>query len=134
MTLQQLYVVLLVGSVVLLVSIIATRPGGRVGLPSLLLFLGVGLLLGEDVLGIRFDDAELARNVCTAALAVILVEGGLSTAWSEIRGVLAPAGVLASCGVGISTAVVAVGAHFAVGLDWQPAWLLGAIVSSTDAA
>ncbi len=134
MTLHQLYVTLLGGGVVLLVSIVATRLGTQVGLPSLLLFLGVGVLLGEDVLGVNFDDAELARNLCTAALAVILVEGGLSTSWTEIRGVLAPAGVLASIGVGISTAVVAVGAHFAVGLAWQPAWLLGAIVSSTDAA
>src|SRR3954470_20975846 len=134
MTLHQLDVALLGGGAVLLVSIVATRLGTRVGLPSLLLFLGVGLLLGEDVLGINFDDAELARNLCTAALAVILVEGGLNTPWSEIRDVLAPAGVLASLGVGISTAVVAVGAHFAVGLAWQPAWLLGAIVSSTDAA
>src|SRR5579875_632454 len=102
MTLEQLYVDLLVGGLVVLVSVVATRVATRAGLPSLLLFLGVGVLLGEEVLGVRFSDAELARNVCTAALAVILIEGGLTTSWSEIRGVVAPAGVLATVGVGVS--------------------------------
>jgi cell volume regulation protein A len=134
MSLQQLYVALLAGAAVLLVSIVATRVASRVGLPSLLLFLGVGMLLGEDVLGIRFNDAQLAENLGTAALAVILVEGGLTTRWSEIRPLLAPAGVLASVGVAISTTVTAAGAHLLLHLGWQQALLLGAIVSSTDAA
>jgi cell volume regulation protein A len=134
MSLQQLYVALLAGGLVVLVSIVATRVASRLGLPSLLLFLGLGVLLGEDVLGIKFDDAQLAQNLGTAALAVILVEGGLTTRWSEIRSVIAPAGVLASVGVGVSTAVTALAAHVLLGFGWQQALLLGAIVSSTDAA
>jgi cell volume regulation protein A len=133
-SLHQLYLVLLAGGLVLLVSVIATRVASRVGLPSLLLFLGVGVLLGEDVIGIKFDNATLARNLGIAALAVILIEGGLTTRWSDIRSVLAPAGVLATVGVGISTAVTAAGAHLLLGFDWQLALLLGATVSSTDAA
>jgi cell volume regulation protein A len=134
MTLEQLYLALLAGGLVVLVSIVATRVAVRVGLPSLLLFLGLGLLLGEDVLGIRFDDAQLAQNLGTAALAVILVEGGLTTTWSDIRAVVAPAGVLATAGVGASAGVTALGAHYLLDLGWQQSLLLGAIVSSTDAA
>jgi potassium/hydrogen antiporter len=134
MTLQQLYEVLLAGALVVLVSIVATRLASRAGLPSLLLFLALGVVLGEGVIGIKFDDAQLAQNLCTAALAVILIEGGLATDWSEIRAVVTPAGVLATLGVGVSTVITAAGAHVLLGLGWQQSLLLGAIVSSTDAA
>jgi len=133
-TLQQLYLALLAGGVVVLVSIVATRVAASVGLPSLLLYLALGIVLGEDVLGINFDNAQVAQNLGSAALAVILVEGGLTTHWSDIRALLAPASLLASLGVGISTVVTAAGAHVLLGLPWQTALLLGAIVSSTDAA
>jgi cell volume regulation protein A len=134
MTLQQLYVMLLAGGLVLLASIVATRVATIVGLPSLLLFLGVGVLLGEDAIGLQFDDAQLAQALGTVALGVILVEGGLTTRFSDIRHVIAPAGVLATVGVAVSTGITAVGAHLLLGLDWQLSLLLGAIVSSTDAA
>jgi cell volume regulation protein A len=134
MSLQQLYVTLLTGGLVLLASIVATRVASRVGLPSLLLFLGVGVLVGEDGLGLQFDDVQLARNLGTVALAVILVEGGLTTRFADVRRMLAPAGALATFGVGVSMAVTAAGAHLLLGIDWQLALLLGAIVSSTDAA
>lgn len=79
MTLEQLNRVLLVGALVLLASIVATRLATRVGLPSLLLFLGLGVLVGEDGIGLRFDDVALVRDLGTAALAIILIEGGLTT-------------------------------------------------------
>ncbi|WAJ44423.1 potassium/proton antiporter [Mycobacterium sp. Aquia_216] len=134
MTLQQLYLALLIGGLVLLASIVGTRVASRVGFPSLLFFLLVGVVLGEDALGLQFDDVELARNIGTAALAVVLVEGGLTTRFADIRTVLAPAVGLATIGVAISTLVTAFGAHLLLGIDWQLAFLLGAIVSSTDAA
>jgi potassium/hydrogen antiporter len=134
MSLDQLYLALLIGGFVLLASIVGTRVATRVGFPSLLFFLLVGVVLGEDGLGLNFDDVELARNLGTAALAVILIEGGLTTRFGDIRTVLAPAGVLATLGVLISTVVTAVGAHLLLDMDWQLALLLGAIVSSTDAA
>ncbi|ULE34864.1 potassium/proton antiporter [Mycobacterium sp. IDR2000157661] len=134
MSLQQLYLVLLAGGLVLLASIIATRAASRVGLPSLLLFLGVGVIVGEDGLGLAFDDFQLAEHLGTVALAVILVEGGLTTRFSDIRNVLAPAAALATVGVGVSMVVTAAGAHLLLGMDWQLAVLLGAVVSSTDAA
>ena len=134
MSLHELYLALLVGGFVLMASIVGTRVATRVGFPSLLLFLLLGVALGEDGLGLQFDDVELARNVGTAALAVILVEGGLTTKFADIRRVLAPAGALATLGVVISMVVTAAGAHVLLRMDWQLALLLGAIVSSTDAA
>ncbi|WP_432073446.1 potassium/proton antiporter [Streptomyces wuyuanensis] len=134
MNLQELYVVLLIGGTVLLASIAAARTANRLGLPSLLLFLAVGVIVGEDVLGLDFDDAQLAQSLGTAGLAVILVEGGLTTQWADVKRLLAPAGVLATAGVAVSVAVTAAGAHWLLGMDWHLALLLGAIVSSTDAA
>lgn len=134
MSLQQLYLAVLAGGLVLLAGVVAARVAARLGLPSLLMFLVVGVVLGEDGLGLRFDDAQLAQNLCTFALAVILVEGGLTTEWSEVRSRLGPTSALAVLGVVISVLVTAAGTHLLLGFDWQLALLLGAIVSSTDAA
>ncbi|GAB3014022.1 potassium/proton antiporter [Mycobacterium bourgelatii] len=134
MSLPQLYLAMLIGGLVLLASIVGTRLATRIGFPSMLLFLLVGVAVGEDGLGVQFDDVQLARNVGTAALALILIEGGLTTQFSDIRSVLAPAVSLATVGVVISMAVTAVGTHFLLGIDWQVSLLLGAIVCSTDAA
>ncbi|TDD91242.1 potassium/proton antiporter [Saccharopolyspora karakumensis] len=134
MSLEQLYWALLAGALVLLAGVVGTRVARGAGLPSLLLFLALGVVLGEDGIGIDFDDAELARNLGTTALAVILVDGGLTTKWSDVRKLVAPAGILATVGIGVSLVVTAAGAHFLLGFDWQLALLLGAIVSSTDSA
>ena len=134
MTLQQLYVALLVAGVVLLVSIIATRAADRVGLPSLLLFLAMGLAIGDGGLGLQFSNVQLASDLGTTALAIILVEGGLTTRFADIRRLLAPAGALATAGVGVSMVVTAAAAHLLLGISWQLSLLLGAIVSPTDAA
>jgi cell volume regulation protein A len=134
MTVERLDHVLLIGAAVLLFAIVAAQISARLGLPSLLLFLGLGLLLGEDALGIEFDDFGLARAMGYAALVVILAEGGLTTQWSTIRPWLWPAGLLATAGVGISVAVTAVAARFLLDVGWQTALLVGAVVSATDAA
>ncbi|MEU4970075.1 potassium/proton antiporter [Streptomyces smyrnaeus] len=134
MSLQDLYFTLLIGGTVLLASIAAARAAHRIGLPSLLLFLAVGIIAGEDVLGLEFDDAQVAQAMGTAALAVILIEGGLTTQWDDVRRLLLPAGILATAGVAVSVVVTAAGAHWLLGMEWQLALLLGAIVSSTDAA
>jgi len=124
--------VLLLGSVVLLASILATRLGARFGLPSLLLFLGLGVLVGE--LGLHLEDADLAHSLGFAALVLILAEGGFTTKWHEIRGALPMAILLATVGVGISVAAVAAFAHLVLNVDLASAILLGAITSPTDAA
>src|SRR4051794_3558913 len=134
MSLHHLYLILLAGAAVMLLSVTAARFADRAGLPVLLAFLGVGVLLGEDGVGLQFDNAALTQALGTAALAVILVEGGLTTQLSVVRPVLIPAAVLATVGVLVSVGVVAVAAHLFLGAPWQLAFLLGSIVSSTDAA
>lgn len=129
---MELDQVLLLGSVVLLVSIGAARFGTRFGLPSLVIFLGLGVLVGE--LGLDFNDANLAHTLGFAALVLILAEGGFTTKWAEIKGALPAAILLATVGVGVSVAVVAAFAHFVLRLDPATAVLLGAITSPTDAA
>lgn len=129
---MELDQVMLLGSVVLLVSIVAARLGTRFGLPSLLIFLGLGVLVGQFVL--PFNDAAVAHSLGFAALVIILGEGGFTTKWSEIKGALPGAVLLATVGVGVSVAVVATFAHFVLGLDPVMAVLLGAITSPTDAA
>ena len=79
----DLSLILLVGSVVVIVAILSARLGTRFGLPALLLFLGVGMLLGET--RVNFDNPELAHALGFGALVIILAEGGLTTKWSEIR-------------------------------------------------
>jgi cell volume regulation protein A len=134
MSLQQLYLALLIAGLVLLTSIVATRAADRVGLPSLLLFLALGVAIGNDGLGVDFSDVQLASDLGTAALGIILVEGGLATRFADIRKLLAPAGVLATVGVGVSMVITAAAAHLLLGISWQLSLLLGAIVSPTDAA
>ncbi|MCC9306807.1 potassium/proton antiporter [Kitasatospora sp. RB6PN24] len=134
MTVDHLNKLLLEGSAILLVAVVAVRLASRSGLPSLLLYLGIGMAIGQNGLGVTFDDAELTQVLGYAALVVILAEGGLKTNWREIRPVLPAATALATVGVGISVFVTAAGAHLLVGLDWRLSLLLGAVVSSTDAA
>ena len=131
---EQLNLVVAVVAATLLVAVLAVRVATRVGLPSLLLYLAIGLILGEAGLGIQFEDFDLARSVGFAALALILAEGGLTTHWPDIRPVISFAGVLATIGVVVSVLVVAVGAHLILGVDGRTAALFGAVVSSTDAA
>jgi len=125
---------LLVGSGVLLLAILAVRLSVRVGLPSLLVYLLMGVALGESGLGISFDDAELAHALGFAALILILAEGGLTTSWPEIRPVMRLGVSLATVGVAVSVLVVALFAHLVLGLSWQLSVLLGAVTSPTDAA
>jgi cell volume regulation protein A len=131
---HELDTFVLVGSAVTLLAILAVRLSSRAGLPSLLIYLLMGVALGEKGLGIEFEDAELAHALGFAALAIILAEGGLTTSWREMRPSIRLGVSLATIGVAVSVMVVAVGAHFVLGLPWELALLLGAVTSPTDAA
>lgn len=125
---------LLIGAVVLLVAVGAVRLSSRAGLPSLLVYLALGVAIGESGLGIEFENAQLTRVLGICALVVIIAEGGLSSRWSVLRPVLPAAAVLASFGVLVSVLVIAAAVHLLLGLAWQLALLYGAVLSSTDAA
>jgi potassium/hydrogen antiporter len=131
---EPVNVALLIAAVVLLVAVAAVRLSNRLGLPSLLVYLALGIALGPLGLGVEFTDAELTRTLGLCALVVIIAEGGLTARWTELRPVLFPGLVLSTVGVAVSVAVVAVAAHLLLGLDWRLAWLYGAVLSSTDAA
>ena len=132
---HQLDEFVLVGAVVTLAAILAVRVSARVGLPSLLIYLFIGVMLGEGgPFGIPFDDAQLAHALGFGALAVILAEGGLTTDWRQMRSSVRLGLSLATIGVAVSVAIVAVGTHYLLGLPWELAILLGAICSPTDAA
>ncbi|MGX1546457.1 potassium/proton antiporter [Streptomyces adustus] len=135
LTVHHLNQLLLACSLVLLVAVAAVRISSRSGLPSLLVYLGIGVLMGQDGLGhIHFASAEMTQVIGYAALVVILAEGGLGTKWKEIKPVLPAATALALGGVAVSVGVTAAGAHYLVGLEWRQALIIGAVVSSTDAA
>ncbi len=127
----HLDIALLIGAAVLLVAIVAVRFATRIGLPGLLAYLAIGLLLQSVV---TFDDARAAQSIGLTALLLILAEGGLTTRWDDVRGAVPAALALATIGVGVSMAVTALIAHLVLGGSWRLAFLLGAIVSSTDAA
>jgi cell volume regulation protein A len=125
---------LIVGGV-LTAGIVVALGASRTGVPFLVAFLGLGMLLGSDGLGgIDFDDAELARRVGTVCLAAILFEGGLSTSWRRLRQVAAPAALLGTVGVVVTTVLTGLAARALFDLTWLESFLLGAVVSSTDAA
>ncbi|HXL16939.1 MAG TPA: potassium/proton antiporter, partial [Streptosporangiaceae bacterium] len=125
---------LLVGAVVVLCSVVAARATHRIGLPGLLVFLGLGLALGEAGLGVRFDNAELARALGTSALVLILAEGGLTTKWAHARAAAPAALTLATVGVAVSIVVVAAVCHWLLLFGWRNALLLSAVLAPTDAA
>ena len=131
---HELDTFVLVGSAVTLMAILAVRLSSRAGLPSLLIYLLMGVLLGEAGVGIGFEDAELAHALGFAALAVILAEGGLTTSWREARPSMRLGASLATVGVSVSVSIVAVAGHYLLGLPWELAVLLGAVTSPTDAA
>jgi cell volume regulation protein A len=131
---HQMDTVLLAAAVVMLVAVFAVRLSVRVGLPSLLFYLFMGVLLGESGVGIQFENYDAAHALGFAALVLILTEGGLTTSWPEIRPSMRLGVLLATVGVTVSVTVVAVGAHFLFGVDWRLAILLGAVTSPTDAA
>ena len=120
---------------VFVVGAIAAAFADRIGAPALLLFLGLGIFLGVDGPGgIAFDDATLVRDVGTAALALILFEGGALAEGRTLKLVRVPAALLATVGVLVTAVVVAGTAYLVLDLTPSDALLVGAVVSSTDAA
>jgi cell volume regulation protein A len=128
-------IVLLAGGLLVFVSLLAGVLSSRLGLPFLLVFLLAGMVVGIDgPVGVPFANAQLAAWVGNAALAMILLEGGISTRLETLRVGLKPALVLATVGVALTAALVGAVAMVAMDVDWRHGLLLGAIVGSTDAA
>lgn len=126
---------ILLTAILFLAGVLTTRFSSRLGVPSLILFIFVGIVMGSDVLGIiYFDNAAITQLIGVVALVIILFEGGLQTNWKDVRPVLVPSLSLATLGVLITSGIVAFAAKMILGLDWLESILFGAIVGSTDAA
>lgn len=127
--------VILIGAALLVLSTFTSLLSRRLGVPILLVFLGIGLLVGVDGPGgITFDNAPLAYFIGSIAMAIILFDAGFETPWSTWRTAAGPGLVLATLGVLATAGLVGATAVYLIGVDWVTGLLLGAIVASTDAA
>src|SRR5690554_1214111 len=123
------------GSILLFMSIIASKTSGKLGVPILLLFLCVGMLAGTDGIGgITFNDYKIAQTIGVISLVFILFTGGLETNWKEVKPVLWSGLSLSTLGVLLSCVLVGYFIHAISNFSLLEGLLLGAIVSSTDAA
>ncbi|CAK0769999.1 K(+)/H(+) antiporter NhaP2 [Azospirillaceae bacterium] len=132
---ETLNLIILVISGLIIVSVVTSLVSYRIGVPLLLVFLAVGLAAGEDGVGhVIFDDAPTAYAISNLALAFILFDSGFETRMHSYRVAAGPALVLATVGVLLTTLILAFVAHTVLDFSWFDGFLMGAIVSSTDAA
>jgi cell volume regulation protein A len=126
---------ILLTAVLLLAGIVSSKFSARMGLPVLVLFLGIGMLAGEDGIGgIEFDNVDIAHAIGTLSLAVILLDGGLQARSSALRAVWKPSLLLATVGVIVTAVITGLAAASILGVRPLVGLLLGSIVASTDAA
>lgn len=127
--------VLLILGVILALSVFIAHIAGRMGVPALVAFLALGMILGgSEFSSINFHNVELAQTVGTVGLVAILFEGGLSTSFRRLRQVAIPAMALSTIGVLVTAIITGLIAHLLFDLSWSYSMLIGAVVSSTDAA
>ncbi|MED4174882.1 potassium/proton antiporter, partial [Halalkalibacterium halodurans] len=129
--------IILLAGLLFIVGVITAKFSTRLGVPALVLFILVGMLVGSDGLGLihfDFSQAHFAQLIGIFALVIILFEGGLQTKWKTVQSVAVPSLSLATFGVLITSTLVAVAAKYVLGVSWLEAYLFGAIVGSTDAA
>src|SRR5918992_1935112 len=132
-------VLILLAGALLAFGIGASLVAGRLRVPGLVLFLGLGMILGSDITGLvsfgeSLEDVELARTIGIVALALILFEGGLAAGWDEIRPVFGRSVALATVGTLVTAAIVGLAAAWLLDLDLEEGLLLGSIVAATDGA
>ena len=131
MTLQLIILI----AVVIFASIWLNSLSTRIGVPTLLAFILLGILFANVGLSpVSFDNYNIAKETCTVALIFIMFYGGFGTRWEAVKPVMVEAGLLASFGVVITAGLIGVFCHFAMHWPWLESLLLGSVMSSTDAA
>lgn len=126
---------LLLSAVIALVCLIMVKFGAKLGVPSLLLFIGLGMMLGSDgIFRIHFDDFELSEKICTIALIYIMFYGGFCMNWQSAKKVAVKAGILSTIGIVLTCGVVGLFAHYILKMSLLEGMLIGAVLASTDAA
>ncbi|TMI70425.1 MAG: potassium/proton antiporter [Bacteroidetes bacterium] len=127
--------IMLAGSILLIASIVASKTSFKLGIPTLILFLAVGMLAGSEGIGkIYFDDPHIAEVLGVLALNFILFSGGMDTKWESIKPILWRGISLSTLGVLLTALVIGIFVHLVSGFSLLEGLLLGAIVSATDAA
>jgi cell volume regulation protein A len=122
-------------ALLLILGVVATKFSTRLGVPALVFFIVVGMIVGSDGLGlIDFSNASLAQLFGILALIIILFEGGMQTKWNNVKPVVYPSLTLATLGVLLTTIIIGIAAKYVLDVSWLEAFLFGAIVGSTDAA
>lgn len=130
---ESLNFFILAGALILFIGLLLGSLSPRIGVPSLLVFLGVGMAAGENGIGgIQFEDVDLAFLISNLALTVILLDGGLRTRLETFRVGLKPALTLATVGVALSAMFTGAFATWLLGVDWRVGLLLGGIIGSTE--
>ncbi|MFT9847745.1 potassium/proton antiporter [Aneurinibacillus sp. REN35] len=118
-------------AILLLTGVVTAKFSSRLGVPSLVFFIVVGMVLNRFVF---YNNAYLTQLFGILALIIILFDGGMQTKWANVRPVATPALSLATVGVLLTTFIVGICTHYILGLPWLESMLLGSIVGSTDAA
>lgn len=133
--------IIFIGAVILFISVLAGKAGFRMGLPTLLLFLGIGMLFGSDGLGIQFSNPDITQFVGMLALCIILFSGGMDTKISEIKPIYKPGLILATLGVLLTTIITGLFIYYIsyfldshITISLPQSLLLAAVMSSTDSA
>src|SRR5688572_8679679 len=127
--------IILVGSLLLIASIVASKTSFKSGIPTLILFLLIGMLAGSEGLGgIHFTDVHTSQLLGIVALNFILFSGGMDTRWESVRPILRPGIVLSTLGVVITAGIIGLVTWWITDFTLLEGFLLGSIVASTDAA
>ncbi len=122
-------------SIVLLLSVASSKLLGRLGIPSLLIFLLLGMLFGSDgLVGIHFSNFELTKNICSIGLIFIMFYGGFGTSWKTAKPVAVQSVLMSTLGVIITAGLTGMFCYFLFGVKLFEALLLGSVIASTDAA
>ena len=122
-------------SMVVILCIVSSNVLYKLGVPTLLIFLALGMLCGSDAIGgIYFDNYEIAKNVCSVGLVFIMFFGGFGTSWKTAKPVIAPSILMSTVGTLITAGLVGVFCSLVFGIGWIEGMLIGSVVASTDAA
>ena len=126
---------LMLFSIVIFACVLLNRVSAKLGMPVLLAFIFLGMLLGSDgIFRIPFENYEFAENICSIALIFIIFYGGFGTDWEQAKPVALKAGLLSTLGVALTALITGIFCHYVFDMSWVAALAIGSIIGSTDAA
>ena len=126
---------LLISAIVIVLCVVLNNVSNKIGIPMLLAFILLGMVFGSDgIVKIPFDNFDFTESICTVALIFIMFYGGFGTRWKEAKPVVVKAGILSTLGVALTAALTGLFCHYVLKLPAALGFLIGAVLSSTDAA